>query len=66
MERAGAATVVGDSELGGEAGAERLRTEVAALLGEAGRLDAMATASRALARPDAARRIADEILAAAQ
>ncbi|MDX6595067.1 MAG: UDP-N-acetylglucosamine--N-acetylmuramyl-(pentapeptide) pyrophosphoryl-undecaprenol [Solirubrobacterales bacterium] len=66
MERAGAATVVSDSELGDGAGAERLRAEVTAVLGEAGRLDAMATASRALARPDAARRIADEILAAAQ
>jgi UDP-N-acetylglucosamine--N-acetylmuramyl-(pentapeptide) pyrophosphoryl-undecaprenol N-acetylglucosamine transferase len=66
MERAGAASVVGDSELGGEAGAERLRAEVAALLGEAGRLEAMAAASRALARPDAARRIADEVMAAAR
>ena len=66
MERAGAATVLADAELGGEAGVERLRSEVAAILGEAGRLDAMATASRGLARPDAARRIADEVLAAAR
>jgi len=65
MERAGAATVLLDSALGGEAGAERLRAEVAAVLGEAGRLEAMAAASRALAKPDAARRIADEVLAAA-
>lgn len=65
MERAGAATVLRDSELGGEAGAERLRVEVARILGEAERLEAMATASRALAKPDAARRIADEVLAAA-
>jgi UDP-N-acetylglucosamine--N-acetylmuramyl-(pentapeptide) pyrophosphoryl-undecaprenol N-acetylglucosamine transferase len=66
MERAGAATVVSDSELGGAAGTERLRAEVAAILGEAVRLEAMAAASRALARPDAARRIADEVLAAAR
>jgi UDP-N-acetylglucosamine--N-acetylmuramyl-(pentapeptide) pyrophosphoryl-undecaprenol N-acetylglucosamine transferase len=64
MERAGAATVVADSELGGEAGAERLRAEVAAILGDAGRLKVMAAASLAAARPDAARRIADEVLAA--
>jgi UDP-N-acetylglucosamine--N-acetylmuramyl-(pentapeptide) pyrophosphoryl-undecaprenol N-acetylglucosamine transferase len=66
MERGGAATVLADAELGGETGAERLRAEVAAVLGDAGRLDAMAAASRALARPDAARRIADEVLAAAR
>jgi UDP-N-acetylglucosamine--N-acetylmuramyl-(pentapeptide) pyrophosphoryl-undecaprenol N-acetylglucosamine transferase len=64
MERGGAATVVADAELGGEAGAERLRAEVAAVLGDGGRLEAMAAASRGLARPDAARRIADEVLAA--
>jgi UDP-N-acetylglucosamine--N-acetylmuramyl-(pentapeptide) pyrophosphoryl-undecaprenol N-acetylglucosamine transferase len=64
MERAGAATVLPDSELGGAAGAERLRAEVARILGEDGRLQRMAAASRALARPDAARRIADEVLAA--
>jgi UDP-N-acetylglucosamine--N-acetylmuramyl-(pentapeptide) pyrophosphoryl-undecaprenol N-acetylglucosamine transferase len=65
MERAGAATVVSDAEIGGEAGVERLRTEVAEILGDGRRLEAMATAARALARPDAARRIADEVLAAA-
>jgi len=64
MERAGAATVLPDSELGGEAGAERLRAAVAGILGEPERLQAMAAASRALARPDAARRIADEVLGA--
>lgn len=64
MERAGAATVVADSELGGGAGAERLRVEIAAIFDEPGRLEAMATASRFLARPDAARRIADEVLGA--
>jgi UDP-N-acetylglucosamine--N-acetylmuramyl-(pentapeptide) pyrophosphoryl-undecaprenol N-acetylglucosamine transferase len=66
MERAGAATVLADSELDSEAGAERLRAEVAAILGEPRRLQAMAAASRALARPDAARRIADEVLGAAR
>src|SRR4051794_24011988 len=65
MERAGAATVLPDSALGGAAGAERLRAEVVAILGEDGKLEATATASRALAKPDAARRIADEVLAAA-
>ena len=38
MERAGAATVVADAELGGEAGAERLRPRSAAILGDAARL----------------------------
>jgi UDP-N-acetylglucosamine--N-acetylmuramyl-(pentapeptide) pyrophosphoryl-undecaprenol N-acetylglucosamine transferase len=66
MERAGAATVLADSELDGAVGAERLRTEIAAIFAAAGRLEAMATASRSLARPDAARRIADEVLAAAR
>jgi UDP-N-acetylglucosamine--N-acetylmuramyl-(pentapeptide) pyrophosphoryl-undecaprenol N-acetylglucosamine transferase len=65
MERAGAATVLPDSELGGEGGAERLQAEVTAILGATGRLEAMAAASRSLAKPDAARRIADEVLAAA-
>jgi UDP-N-acetylglucosamine--N-acetylmuramyl-(pentapeptide) pyrophosphoryl-undecaprenol N-acetylglucosamine transferase len=65
MERAGAATVIPDSALGDEAGAERLRTEIAGILDESGRLEAMAAASRGLARPDAARRIADEVLGAA-
>jgi UDP-N-acetylglucosamine--N-acetylmuramyl-(pentapeptide) pyrophosphoryl-undecaprenol N-acetylglucosamine transferase len=62
MERAGAATVVADSELGGEAGAERLRSEVTAIFGDAPRLEGMTAASRALAKPDAARRIADQVL----
>jgi UDP-N-acetylglucosamine--N-acetylmuramyl-(pentapeptide) pyrophosphoryl-undecaprenol N-acetylglucosamine transferase len=65
MERAGAAAVLADAELGGEAGAERLRAEIGSIFGEAGRLEAMAAASRDLAKPDAARRIADEVLAAA-
>ncbi len=66
MQRAGAATVLPDAALGAEAGAERLRAEVAAIFAERGKLNAMAAASRSLARPDAARRIADEVLAAAR
>jgi len=66
VERAGAATVLADSALEGEAGAERLRGEVAAILGDEARLTAMAAAARALAKPDAARRIADQVLEAAR
>ena len=62
MRRAGAATVLGDEELG----VERLAAEVDALLGDAAKLGEMTAASRSLARPDAARRIADEVLAAAR
>ncbi|HEY4778273.1 MAG TPA: UDP-N-acetylglucosamine--N-acetylmuramyl-(pentapeptide) pyrophosphoryl-undecaprenol N-acetylglucosamine transferase [Solirubrobacterales bacterium] len=65
MERAGAATVLPDSALGGEAGGGRLQGEVVAILDDAGRLEAMAAASRSLAMPDAARRIADQVLEAA-
>jgi UDP-N-acetylglucosamine--N-acetylmuramyl-(pentapeptide) pyrophosphoryl-undecaprenol N-acetylglucosamine transferase len=61
MEEAGAAIVVRDEELG----AERLAAEIGGLLDDEGRLAAMAAASAALAKPDAARRIADEVLAAA-
>jgi UDP-N-acetylglucosamine--N-acetylmuramyl-(pentapeptide) pyrophosphoryl-undecaprenol N-acetylglucosamine transferase len=64
MERAGAATVLPDAELGEPGGPERLRAAVVEILGDAGRLQAMSTASRKLAQPDAARRIADEVLAA--
>jgi len=62
LERGGAATVVPDAELT----AARLGEEVAALFGDAARLAAMAAAARAMAKPDAARRIADEVLAAAR
>jgi UDP-N-acetylglucosamine--N-acetylmuramyl-(pentapeptide) pyrophosphoryl-undecaprenol N-acetylglucosamine transferase len=62
MRAAAAALVVPDAELG----AERLRREVGALLGDPERLERMAAASRALAMPDAARRIADEVLEAAR
>jgi UDP-N-acetylglucosamine--N-acetylmuramyl-(pentapeptide) pyrophosphoryl-undecaprenol N-acetylglucosamine transferase len=59
MEEAGAAVVIPDSELDGP----RLAREVAALLGAPQRTAAMAKAARAVARPDAAERIADELLA---
>jgi UDP-N-acetylglucosamine--N-acetylmuramyl-(pentapeptide) pyrophosphoryl-undecaprenol N-acetylglucosamine transferase len=62
MERAGAATVIADAELAGAAGVERLRTELTAILGDPARLEAMAAASQGLAMPDAARRIADQVL----
>jgi UDP-N-acetylglucosamine--N-acetylmuramyl-(pentapeptide) pyrophosphoryl-undecaprenol N-acetylglucosamine transferase len=61
MRRGGAATVIADGDLD----AQRLRDEVATVLGDEARLEAMAAAARALAKPDAARRIADEILEAA-
>ena len=61
MADAGAAVVVADADLE----PERLRRDVEALLGDPGRLAAMAAASRSLARPDAAARIADEVMAAA-
>ena len=61
MEEAGAAVVVPDAELT----AARLGQEVGALLGDPSRLAAMAAASAALARPDAAQAVADEVLAAA-
>jgi UDP-N-acetylglucosamine--N-acetylmuramyl-(pentapeptide) pyrophosphoryl-undecaprenol N-acetylglucosamine transferase len=62
MERAGAATVLPDDALT----PQRLRAEVDALAGDEPRRAAMAAASRAVARPDAARVIAREVLAAAQ
>jgi UDP-N-acetylglucosamine--N-acetylmuramyl-(pentapeptide) pyrophosphoryl-undecaprenol N-acetylglucosamine transferase len=60
MAEAGAATVIGDAEL--EAG--RLAAEVAAILADQGRLASMSAASARLAKPDAARRIAGEVLGA--
>ncbi len=62
MERHGAAVIVPDGELT----AERLAREVAALLRDRPRLAAMAAASAELARPDAAREVAEELLAAAR
>ena len=61
MERAGAATLLLDAELT----PERLRAEVDALVEDDARRAAMSAASIALARPDAARVIAREVLAAA-
>jgi UDP-N-acetylglucosamine--N-acetylmuramyl-(pentapeptide) pyrophosphoryl-undecaprenol N-acetylglucosamine transferase len=58
MAEAGAATVIRDEELS----AERLATEVGTLFGDPARLEAMAAAAAALAKPDAARRIADRVL----
>ncbi|MGB7587857.1 MAG: undecaprenyldiphospho-muramoylpentapeptide beta-N-acetylglucosaminyltransferase [Solirubrobacterales bacterium] len=60
MERAGAATVIRDEDLS----PERVSGELAALLGDRARLKAMAGASASLAMPDAARRIADQVLEA--
>ena len=59
MEKAGAAVVIPDHELDGP----RLAREVAALLGAPQRTAAMAKAARVVARPDAADRIAEELLA---
>ena len=62
MRGAGAAVVVPDAELS----PERLAREVGELLGDPGRLRAMSRASASLARPNAARDIAGELVAAAQ
>jgi UDP-N-acetylglucosamine--N-acetylmuramyl-(pentapeptide) pyrophosphoryl-undecaprenol N-acetylglucosamine transferase len=61
MAGAGAAVTIADEELK----PERLREAVGELLGDSDRLRRMAAASRSLAKPDAAKRIADEVLAAA-
>ncbi len=62
MEHAGAATVLADEALT----PERLRAEVDALVADDARRRAMAAAARRLARPDAARVIAREVLRAAR
>ena len=62
MERGGGAAVLPDAEVT----PPRLRQEVDALLGDPERLARMAAASRVLARPDAAQRIASEVVAAAR
>ena len=62
MADAGAAVVIADDELTGP----RLARTTAELLGDRGRLAAMARASAALARPDAATAVAHEVLAAAE
>jgi UDP-N-acetylglucosamine--N-acetylmuramyl-(pentapeptide) pyrophosphoryl-undecaprenol N-acetylglucosamine transferase len=61
MSQAGAAITIDDAQLT----ATRLAREVAQLLANPTRLAAMASASRRLARPDAAREIAEELLRAA-
>jgi len=61
MSEAGAAETMVDSELS----ASLLAGRVSTLIEDGERLAAMSRASAALARPDAARRIADEVLAAA-
>ena len=61
LRRGGAAIVIDDHELT----AARLAHEVGRLLGDPAALEAMGRAARALARPDAARAVADEVLAAA-
>jgi UDP-N-acetylglucosamine--N-acetylmuramyl-(pentapeptide) pyrophosphoryl-undecaprenol N-acetylglucosamine transferase len=58
----GAAVVIPDAELTGE----RLGAEVTAILADEARLREMAAAARHLAKPDAARRIADQVLEAAR
>ncbi|HET7508514.1 MAG TPA: UDP-N-acetylglucosamine--N-acetylmuramyl-(pentapeptide) pyrophosphoryl-undecaprenol N-acetylglucosamine transferase [Solirubrobacterales bacterium] len=62
MREGGAAVVIPDAELT----AERLGNEVAAVLGDEARLEEMAAAASRLAKPDAARRIADQVLEAAR
>ena len=62
MEEAGAAIVIPDDELT----PARLAAEVGGPARRPGRLSAMARASAALAKPDAAREIAREVLAAAR
>jgi UDP-N-acetylglucosamine--N-acetylmuramyl-(pentapeptide) pyrophosphoryl-undecaprenol N-acetylglucosamine transferase len=62
MSDAGAAVVIPDAQLT----AERLRVEVQALLADGDRLASMAHASAGLARPDAAREVARELLEAAR
>jgi UDP-N-acetylglucosamine--N-acetylmuramyl-(pentapeptide) pyrophosphoryl-undecaprenol N-acetylglucosamine transferase len=62
MAEAGAAVVVEDADLNGEV----VRTVAGELLAEEARLQRMAAASASLARPDAADRVAAEVLAAAE
>jgi len=62
MSNAGAAIAIADAELN----AARLGGEVAELLSDSARLATMAAAARGLARPDAAREVAEELLQAAE
>lgn len=61
MERAGAALLIADSDLT----AARLRALVEDLLGDQAKLEQMAAAARSIAKPDAAARVAAEVLRAA-
>jgi UDP-N-acetylglucosamine--N-acetylmuramyl-(pentapeptide) pyrophosphoryl-undecaprenol N-acetylglucosamine transferase len=61
LSDAGAAVVIPDAELS----AARLGGEVAGLLADRERLQAMSAAAAGLARPDAAREVAQELLEAA-
>ena len=61
MAEAEAAVVVPDAELD----ASRLAHEIDSIVGASGRVARMGEAARALARPDAAERIADELVAIA-
>ena len=61
MADGGAAVVIPDAELT----AERLSAAIAELLGDEDRLREMGIAARRLAKPDAAERIAREVLEAA-
>ena len=58
MQRAGAARIVEDEDLD----PDRLVAEIQPLLADPERLARMAAASRGLARPDAAERVAAEIM----
>jgi UDP-N-acetylglucosamine--N-acetylmuramyl-(pentapeptide) pyrophosphoryl-undecaprenol N-acetylglucosamine transferase len=62
LEEAGAAIVLPEGELS----ARRLSNLISGLLADAGRRSRMAAAARAVARPDAARVIADRVLALAE
>lgn len=62
MREQGAATVIADAELD----AERLAAAVGELFGDPARLERMAAAARRIAKPDAARQIADCVLEAAR
>ena len=61
MADAGAAVVIADAELSGA----RLRTELSELVADRERMAAMAAAAAGLARPDAAREVASELLGVA-
>jgi UDP-N-acetylglucosamine--N-acetylmuramyl-(pentapeptide) pyrophosphoryl-undecaprenol N-acetylglucosamine transferase len=62
MVDAGAAVTIADRELT----SARLAHDVATLLADPSRLDGMGRAAQALARPDAARAVARELLLAAR